>query len=121
MQFLTTYLVILALSVLSVVASPVALASPKIPTRSVSYGGKRGALYDYTSSDYSKYFVGSNKVAFGSDYHATRGETGATLDQQFGFIPTLRSDDNLQNPTWIATIKDFIANGGKIVFAYVAF
>ena len=84
--------------------------------------GKRGLVYDYLSSDYSKYFVGSQKVTFGSDWHATRGETGATLDKSFGFVPTLVVDHNsLSNPTWIDTVKNLIVNGGvKTVFSYVA-
>lgn len=102
-------LVLLALSVISVAGWPVA------------FTGKRGIVYDWLSSDYSKFFVGSSKVRFGSDYHATRGETGATLDQSFGFISTLIVDGNLQNPKWLDTVRPLIDSGAvKTVFAYVA-
>ncbi|MCJ1470860.1 hypothetical protein MMC07_009507 [Pseudocyphellaria aurata] len=99
-------LVLLLLSVISVAGKPLAFV------------GKRGIVYDYTSSDYSKYYVGSKKVAFGSDYHATRGETGAVLDPVFAFISTLLVDGNLQNPTWLSTMKPLITSGQvKAVFA----
>lgn len=102
------------------VASSTKPASTPVPVKPAgTAGGKRGLVYDYMSSDYSKYFVGSQKVIFGSDYHATRGETGATLDKSFGFIPTLAVDHNsLQNPTWISTVQDLIKNQEvKTVFA----
>lgn len=101
-------LVLLLLSAISVAGAP------------ITFVGKRGMVYDYTSSDYSKYFVGSQKVTFGSDYHATRGETGAILDAVFGFISTLIVDANFKNPTWLSTMKPLITSGQvKTVFAYV--
>ena len=121
MHFAPAFLLFSALSVLSVAASPVAVSSPRKPTRSVSFAQKRGIVYDWTSSDYSKFFVGSNKVTFGSDYHTTRGETGAFLDPQFNFIPTLIVDGNLLNPTWIDKVKAIILGGAQFVFACVFF
>lgn len=102
-------LVLLALSIISVAGWPINPAE------------KRGILFDYLSSDYSKFFVGSTKVTYGSDWHATRGETGAFLDQVFGFIPTLMVDENLQNDKWLDTVGPLIDSGAvKTVFAYVA-
>lgn len=102
-------LVLLALSIISVAGSPVNSAK------------KRGILFDYLSSDYSKLYVGSTKVTYGSDWHATRGETGAFLDQFFGFIPTLTVNNNLQNDKWLDTVGPLIDSGAvKTVFAYVA-
>lgn len=99
-------LVLLALSVISVAGSP------------ITFAGKRGLVYDWLSSDYSKFFVGSTKVKFGSDYHATRGETGAILDSIFGFISTLIVDANLQNSKWLSTVGPLIDSGAvKTVFA----
>lgn len=101
-------LVLLALSIISVAGSP------------ITFAGKRGLVYDWLSSDYSKFFVGSTKVTFGSDYHATRGETGAILDPIFGFISTLVVDANLQNSKWLDTVGPLIDSGAvKTVFAYV--
>lgn len=102
-----------------VTPSNVPSSAPVQPKSIGASGGKRGLLYDYTSSDYSKYFVGSTKVTFGSDYHTTRGETGATLDQSFTFVPTLTVDHNsLSNPNWISTVKDLIINQGvKTIYA----
>ena len=85
----------------------------------ITFAGKRGIVYDWLSSDFSKFFVGSQKVSFGSDWHATRGETGSTLDSSFGFIPTLVVDRNLENTNWISTVTGLIKGGVKIVFAYV--
>lgn len=97
----------------SVAPSTKPSSAPVQPKSVAASRGKRGLLYDYTSSDYSKYFVGSPKVTFGSDYHATRGETGAILDKSFGFVPTLSVDHNsLLNLNWINTVKDLITNQG---------
>lgn len=94
------------------------LATPIVPKSTNSNVGKRGLLYDYTSSDYSKFYKGSNKVTFGSDWHATRGETGATLDPSMAFIPTLTVDKgSLLNTKWLTTITGLIAGGVDIVFA----
>ena len=94
-------------------------ASPKSPRAVNSPGTKRGIVFDWLSSDYSKYFVGSSKVTYGSNWHATRDETGAKFDPSFAFIPTLRVDKNLKNDKWLATVKGLISGGVKTVFAYV--
>ena len=107
-------------SVTKTLVASVKPSSSSVPVEPASAtGGKRGLVYDYMSSDYSKYFVGSQKVTFGSDWHATRGETGAKFDQSFDFIPTLGVDHNsLQNPTWIETATNLIKNQNvKTVFA----
>lgn len=101
-------LVLLTLSVISVAGSP------------ITFAGKRGILYDWLSSDYTKFFTGS-KVTYGSDWHATRGETGATLDPSLKFISTLIVDKNLKNAKWLDTVGPLIDSGEvKTVFAYVA-
>jgi hypothetical protein len=84
----------------------------------VGGSGKRGLLFDWRSKDYSKYFVGG-KATYASNWHATRGETGATLDPSFAFIPTLIVDQSLQNANWLATVKGLIKGGVTTVFAYV--
>ena len=109
MHFSTKSLVLLALSVISVAGSP------------ITFAGKRGILFDWLSHDYSKFFVGSQKVTFGSDWHATRGETGATLEGVFKFISTLIVDKDLRNDKWLSTVGPLIDSGEvKTVFAYVA-
>ncbi len=121
----------LTLGVSSVAASPISaithsLASLTTPTSSifsrdytVTFAGKRGLVYDWLSSNYCSFFVGSSKIKFGSDWHATRSETGATFDTSFNFIPTLVVDQNLRNDQWIDSVKEQIASGVKTVFAYV--
>jgi hypothetical protein len=84
----------------------------------VGGSGKRGILFDWRSKDYSKYFVGG-KATYASNWHATPGETGATLDPSFAFIPTLIVDQSLQNANWLATVKGLIKGGVTTVFAYV--
>ncbi|MCJ1423246.1 hypothetical protein MMC29_001128 [Sticta canariensis] len=99
-------LVLLALSVISVAGSP------------ITFAGKRGILFDWLSHDYSKFFVGSQKVTFGSDWHATRDETGAILEGVFKFISTLIVDQNLRNDKWLGTVGPLIDSGDvKTVFA----
>ena len=86
-------LVLLALSVISVAGSP------------ITFAGKRGI----------------QKVTFGSDWHATRDETGAVLAGSFKFISTLIVDKDLRNDKWLGTVGPLIDSGEvKTVFAYVA-
>jgi hypothetical protein len=100
-------------------AEPLAVPSPSvILPRYVGGSGKRGILFDWRSKDYSKYFVGG-KATYASNWHATSGETGATLDPSFAFIPTLIVDQSLQNANWLATVKGLIKGGVTTVFAYV--
>ena len=78
---------------------------------------KRGIVYDHMSSDYSKYFVGSKKVTFGSNWRTTRDETGAIFDSSFAFIPTLTVDASLNNDKWLDVVRRIIAEGAPFVFA----
>lgn len=109
MHFSIKSLVLLALSVISVAGSP------------ITFAGKRGILYDWLSKDYSKFFEGSSKVTYGSDWHATPGETGAYFPSSLNFISTLIVDPNLQNLKWLDSVRPLIDSGVvKTVFAYVA-
>ena len=130
MLFPSHLTLLLALIVTTVVASPVgtpflnakraelsAGAAVTVP-RGLGASGKRGLVFDWLSKDYSKYFVGG-KATFASNWHATAGETGATLDSSFAFIPTLVVDKSLRNDKWLATVKGLIQGGVKTVFAYV--
>lgn len=123
-------MLLLALIVVAVVASPVVTPFPNTKRAETSTGpaaifprafgapgGKRGLLFDWLSKDYSKLYV-DGKATYASNWHTTAGETGAILDPSFGFIPTLVVDQGLRNDKWISTVKGLIQGGVGTVFAY---
>ena len=90
-----------------------------LPVTPSSGKAKRGLVYNYKSKDWSKYFVGSKYISFGSDWSDTVNGTGGTLDGSFTFIPTLTVDGNLQNAGWSSAVTGLINRGTKVIFSYV--